>query len=159
MRNNYFELVKLVELAKKLEIDIIECHKCLNLNDNISDFDINGYEREYETELKKAKEIGNEYAIQIKDSVDFGESEDNQTSENVKCVEPWRFMLINQKGDVYPCCHIYGTPLGNVYKQTFEEIWNGEIIKKMREDIQEKGYSDICLGTPCSKMIGVKARE
>ena len=150
MRNNYFELTLLVKLAMELEIDAIECHKCLNLNDNIKNLDINGYEKEYEIELNKAKEVALNCNIEIRDSIDLGEVKEKG------CIEPWRFMLINQQGDVYPCCHIYGTPLGNVYKQTFEEIWNGEEVKKMRKDIQEKGYADICVNTPCPKMIGAK---
>jgi|GEM_PF-4400130 len=65
-----------------------------------------------------------------------------------KCTLPWDFMLIQTNGDVYPCCNS-GYKLGNLNKESWENIWNGpramELRKKFRNNILPKE----CVDKPC----------
>lgn len=64
------------------------------------------------------------------------------------CLFPWTHMYIHTTGDVYPCCiaepgdrHL---SLGNVKKQTIEEIWNGDAYKTLRKNMVEGIQSPNC---------------
>lgn len=59
---------------------------------------------------------------------------------NAVCYQPWYFSLISTDGDVYPCCHhsIHGNSLGNVFKEGFKEIWNGEKMQSFRRLLKKR---------------------
>jgi radical SAM protein with 4Fe4S-binding SPASM domain len=53
----------------------------------------------------------------------------------ISCNRPWETMTITWDGDVVPCCYDYDKkePLGNVSSQTLRAIWNGEPMRRLRE--------------------------
>jgi radical SAM protein with 4Fe4S-binding SPASM domain len=65
------------------------------------------------------------------------------------CLQAFRTIHINTLGNVYPCCagETLGRDsliLGNLYEQSFEEIWNGKKIQKLRRRLIEKEYLPAC---------------
>lgn len=64
----------------------------------------------------------------------------------IKCLYPFTFLEFHPKGDVFCCCPAWtkAGPVGNLYKQTIEEIWNGPRIKKIRKNIYENNYQQVC---------------
>lgn len=52
------------------------------------------------------------------------------------CHYLWRGpMYVKQNGDVYPCCQSYmldGAPVGNLERETLEQIWNSEGMRNLR---------------------------
>ena len=50
------------------------------------------------------------------------------------CEEPFQRLLIQNNGNVVPCCSFFGGELvvGNIYKNSIYEIWNNEKMKKLR---------------------------
>ena len=74
------------------------------------------------------------------------------------CLKPFENLEIHKDGNVYPCCPDflkYKTSAGNIEKEDFEKIWNGEIYTDLRQRVLNGDYSmckrDICFYTPCSK--------
>jgi radical SAM protein with 4Fe4S-binding SPASM domain len=63
------------------------------------------------------------------------------------CEYPWRYLSVKVDGDVYPCCWL-SKPMGNVLRQSVEEIWNGERYRRLRGSIADGSYS-ICRGAHC----------
>lgn len=61
----------------------------------------------------------------------YGESE---TVRNTNCIWPYMLLLVNAYGDVVPCFKPGCNPgtIGNLHKSTFQEVWNGEDIQKIR---------------------------
>ena len=63
------------------------------------------------------------------------------------CQKPWDEIHINPDGGVMPCCTMSGTigwdnkVLGNLYLQTLDEIWFGEVVQNMRKDLMELDFS------------------
>ena len=54
---------------------------------------------------------------------------------------------IDAKGNIWPCIAHLGTMelcYGNIYKQTFDEIWNGEGRKQVLEKLYSKDINKIC---------------
>lgn len=62
--------------------------------------------------------------------------------KNFQCSAPWEGMFINPDGDFRVCCA--GKSLGNLNKNSLEDILYGEELTKVRTDILENGYSDYC---------------
>jgi radical SAM protein with 4Fe4S-binding SPASM domain len=62
------------------------------------------------------------------------------------CLLPWFSMYIVVNGDVRPCCSFADQEtlvLGNLLRQSFEEVWNGEKYRKLRQDSIDRklGYT------------------
>ena len=54
-------------------------------------------------------------------------------NKNTYCYYLWEEAFINDKGNVYACCHQKSGILGNIYKNTLEEILHFSKIKKLRQ--------------------------
>jgi radical SAM protein with 4Fe4S-binding SPASM domain len=56
------------------------------------------------------------------------------------CPYPWFSFTIASNGDVVACCRDleHKTILGNLFRQEFEDIWNGEKYQALRRDLAEK---------------------
>jgi radical SAM protein with 4Fe4S-binding SPASM domain len=52
------------------------------------------------------------------------------------CRRPWDTMAILANGDVLPCLTWTRPPLGNLARQSFEEIWLGEETEKLRAEFE-----------------------
>ncbi|MBE7704862.1 MAG: radical SAM protein [Cyanobacteria bacterium SIG29] len=66
------------------------------------------------------------------------------------CKHPFNTVQIQNTGEVYCCC-CYWTDFysfGNIFEQTFDEIWNGEKAKEFRKQFIENNYKycnlDVC---------------
>jgi radical SAM protein with 4Fe4S-binding SPASM domain len=65
------------------------------------------------------------------------------------CLNPWLSVSIQSNGNVSSCCFAWGDPntYGNLHNQSLEEIWNGEAVKRLRED-HRRGFAhlpDLCM--------------
>ena len=60
-------------------------------------------------------------------------------SSNIFCKMPFYFVEIFPNGDVFPCCPAYcnSYSFGNIYKQSFKDIWNGEKAQNFRKTMYE----------------------
>lgn len=58
-------------------------------------------------------------------------------SAPVTCKMPWLRMTVKWDGDVVPCCFDYDKRyvLGNVKEQSLAEIWNGEPMRALRQEM------------------------
>lgn len=65
---------------------------------------------------------------------------------NSFCAYPFYSLNIWADGSVSPCCSFYGEylKLGNIHQQTLKEIWQGEKIRKIRQEIAEKKFNPVC---------------
>lgn len=71
------------------------------------------------------------------------------------CDHPWtHFEVNNANGDVTMCCD-NGTVLGNVNKNSVQEIWNGEGYRAIRTRMAEEGAHAFCPHT-CPVLQGGK---
>ncbi|NQT23152.1 MAG: radical SAM protein, partial [Candidatus Omnitrophica bacterium] len=65
-----------------------------------------------------------------------------------KCLFLWRATFIHPNGDVHPCESLK-YPIGNIYKEEFDKIWNGKKYIKLRK-LLKKGLLPAC--TRCCKL-------
>ena len=68
-----------------------------------------------------------------------------QNGQKIKyCDMLHKRMYVSPGGDVTPCC-VFGTPvLGNVNKNTVEEIWNGDAYNEFRRRFRSSDPFDCC---------------
>jgi MoaA/NifB/PqqE/SkfB family radical SAM enzyme len=70
-----------------------------------------------------------------------------------KCEAPWRWLVVNNRGDCLPCCYLQGT-VGNLERQTAEEIWNGTPMQELRSSIAGGEVHPLCQGASCRYVRG-----
>jgi organic radical activating enzyme len=76
------------------------------------------------TDLVRATELTEREEFLLKDSRTF-------------CIYPWIHLHAYPTGEAYPCCHAEMKPgvVGNCRTNTLEEIWSGEPMQKLRNDM------------------------
>ena len=63
------------------------------------------------------------------------------------CEKPFKYVYIMPNGNVF-LCGWSTKPVGNLLKQTLEEIWNGDTAKEIRESIRDNSFR-YCKTTGC----------
>ena len=54
------------------------------------------------------------------------------------CRRPWDTLAIHANGDVLPCMSWTRPPVGNLSRQSFDEVWNGEALASLRAEFEER---------------------
>jgi radical SAM protein with 4Fe4S-binding SPASM domain len=70
------------------------------------------------------------------------------------CKMPFRRLAIFADGRVAPCCSLYSNNLivGNINEQSLKEIWDGDEINALREELIEGNLRPVC--EACLKSVG-----
>ena len=67
------------------------------------------------------------------------------TESRTFCIYPWIHLHAYPTGEAYPCCHAeMKHPVGNCRQNTLEEIWHGEPMKRLRQDMLEERENATC---------------
>lgn len=71
---------------------------------------------------------------------------DQEIIKNSFCSGPFFSLSIWADGHVTPFCTFYDLklPLGNIYKESLKDIWNGEKLREIRERLISKKFNPIC---------------
>jgi|SRR5580658_2083088 MoaA/NifB/PqqE/SkfB family radical SAM enzyme len=72
------------------------------------------------------------------------------------CRAPWEWALVSTDGDVRPCCFAPGT-LGNLNQASFDEIWNGKEMQRLRGDLLAGVVNRICDKAVCKYVKNTEA--
>lgn len=69
------------------------------------------------------------------------------------CPHPFDRALISVPGDVYTCCSAWTNfPIGNIFKDSLERIWNSQKAQSIRESIFD-GTFRYCDKNKCPRMV------
>ena len=60
------------------------------------------------------------------------------------CRFAWREVYISYEGDVSPCDHQNRPVVGNVFRDKWEDIWNGEEYQKLRSGLHSGTPQSYC---------------
>lgn len=68
------------------------------------------------------------------------------TESRTFCIYPWIHIHAYPTGEAYPCCHAEMKPgvVGNCRTQTLEEIWQGEPMQRLRDDMLNEREHPAC---------------
>ena len=76
----------------------------------------------------------------------FSANWNEMTDKYANCSVPWYACEITANGDVAPCHIFYDLVVGNLYEQSFDEIWNSNKYRIFREYMKEHKLMSICPG-------------
>lgn len=62
-----------------------------------------------------------------------------------RCMVSYFIAQIIANGDVIPYTRCYNVALGNIRRQSFDEIWNGKKMRKFRRDLRRYGQLPACV--------------
>jgi len=65
--------------------------------------------------------------------------------DSLFCYWPWRSCFINYDYLVYPCCYFRNRAMGDIRKQSFKEIWKGDLYRHFRNTIKLNQLETECL--------------
>jgi len=144
---NLQEVPAIVRLAAELRVD----H--LTLQTSLTDWgkkEINDYNESIRVRLESGEmtAILNEARrVAAELNVDLRIFTQDYYSRKNKCPWPWKRAFIAANGDVVPCCIIADADtmkMGNVFEESFSEIWNSGKYRELRRRIRKHELYDFC---------------
>ena len=61
------------------------------------------------------------------------------------CMYPWIHLHAYPTGEAYPCCHSdMHQPVGNCQQQSMKEVWSGDKMKELRDDMLNDRENSMC---------------
>ena len=148
-RENYNSLWGAIEKLKNVG-NIIMMHTIpLFMTKHMQKLGIKALEMEkYKKLLQKWQEDIDKYNLKWELSPDIQQVEYDPVSFMKKkhniCFSPFEDPTINIDGEIVPCSRLQHLGLGNVFKEGFNEVWNGKKMKKFRAEQLEGNYGDLC---------------
>ncbi len=145
MHENLAELPEIPVLAKSLGINGITFGRFLSFKENSgSELSLSELKEVYPKIKKKAKELGIRAILP------------SLASNKWKCNFPWTTCYISSDGSIAPCCYVTQrgseevlekNTFGNIFKQSFAEIWNNEKYVSFRRAFANGHIPEVC--KPC----------
>ncbi len=141
LKENAHELLKSVQLYKDIGADNLQIKPYSHHPLSSNDFSVN-----YSQYLHLKEELEKFNSDKFK--VFFRKDTLQRIKEGATydyCYGLPFFTVINEKGDVQPCLLFYDYPefsYGNLYKQSFSEIWRGEKRKEILKKLNQKGVKE-----------------
>ncbi|MBD3256319.1 MAG: radical SAM protein [Candidatus Lokiarchaeota archaeon] len=84
---------------------------------------------------------------------------DNMIDQYETCYVPWVSTDITATGEVAPCHIFYDLVMGNIYEQSFEDIWNNKKFQLFRDYMNKFKLMPICYGCCILYLAGKKKRS
>jgi len=144
---NLHEIPALVRLAKELGVDSINLQTALTnwgkqeMDDYNETIRVSPGSAQVDAVFREAVRIAGEIHIDL-----HIWREDFYTQLN-KCPWPWKRAFVAANGDVVPCCILADSDtirMGNVFEQSFAEIWNSPQYRDFRYRIKSHRLHDFC---------------
>lgn len=75
-----------------------------------------------------------------------------KTRPRKPCFLLWRFLVVHYDGTVVPCCmdFVRQMPVGSIMEKSIDELWNGPVMKRLRELHIGGRYEEAPLCRDCS---------
>ena len=148
MRQNHKELINILYLAEKLEIDSVR-FKPLDIWDVLQNKKILVKKETLEETLKETLYLArntnvNHNLKNLLDNFDIY----YRPKEKIPCYSPWTELYIQYYGGVRLCCEFYSKKddIGNILEEdSFRKIWNGFKMRKIRKEFKKGNlYFSVC---------------
>jgi MoaA/NifB/PqqE/SkfB family radical SAM enzyme len=140
IRENLYELSKIVELASQLGIEVIIINTLRVVNKGLaveeqSPTNFPELAREIlSVAQRRAKELGVTFSYP-----DYRRH--HQEGRIDVCRQPWDTLVVADDGTIFPCCS-YRPALGNIFKDNVKDVWNSRNFRLVRSLVRKE--NSIC---------------
>jgi MoaA/NifB/PqqE/SkfB family radical SAM enzyme len=159
MRVNRHEVVDFIRLAVNLGVDVVELRALNEIQEDVQvqkgDFLFDYKEQmlsleELEEVRIEAEKAAFEMGIILDCQYKVSEEETYYIflpiefqDMDIKCTQPWRFLLPYQNGDTVGCCYM-NESLGNWREKGLDVLWNSQRMQNMRKEMATGTLSSEC---------------
>ncbi len=143
MRRNIEELPALIDLAADLQIKTINVIYLTVHGDSIREESLFYHQDLANKVFIQAKEKAASIGISLnlpelfKENYKTNNGGQNLFKNKYRCFDPWSLVMIDNDGDVKPCCNYEGA-LGNLNGEKFIDIWNNKKYQNIRKSFKTK---------------------
>lgn len=127
--NNYQEMPLFVELAKSLNVSQISFGQYMSSGPDTEQNTLLKIKSQYNDILKKVDEASRKFGVEVfyrRFGENLGLSPNN-------CMFPYEWCFVMPNGDMTPCCYLGDISMGNVFNNSFESVWFGQKMQKIRK--------------------------
>jgi radical SAM protein with 4Fe4S-binding SPASM domain len=145
LKENIDELPEFVKFAEKIGIKKIIAQTIQGKEDYKKNYGRDAKENIIHSREELEKKINEARKLAKEKKINFIFDEES----NSGCVWPWRNIYITWNGNVTPCCKILDYKkfgMGNILKEDFWKIWNGEQYQMFRKLLKERKAPLPCRG-------------
>lgn len=127
--NNYEEMPLFVELANSLNVTQVSFGQYMCNSLDTEKNTLLNIKNEYNYILTKVDEASRKFKVEVIYRR-FGE---NLGLSSDSCRFPFDWCFLYPNGDITPCCYLGDITMGNVFDDSFESVWFGEKMQKLRK--------------------------
>lgn len=147
-QDNIHQVEELVDLSASLKIDKINFRALglVGIEDKVQELMGRANKEKFRELLVRANKKSDTLGIKtnlptlVKD-LDFywNRYSKSKPSKVMGCLYLWLQLFVSAEGEVAPCCALFmdeGVSMGNVFKEGFDSVWNGERFKEFRHQMK-----------------------
>ncbi len=163
IKENIAELPDFIRLAGKLGVDKVVVQDLILLDESLRSHTLTPYaelaKSFFLVALKSAREVGIHLLPFVPvyflptDSESF--QEDGKLDSRISaqtCLDPWIYFRVSSEGEIKTCCYS-DQIMGNLYKESLTDIWNGEKYRYFRRKVNTPDLPEDC--RKCPKKVGM----
>lgn len=163
---NYDQLDRLVDLAHELGCQYVGAANLTDANPHCASLRLTDEQRadlphHVRRASGRAHELGlSDYFDAVLAEPDYYRPKDLRNAEGLlraMCFEPWLTTIVHADGHVGPCCVYWEETAGNLASSSFQEVWTGPHLQKIREDILAGRLPGFCAKcSPAPPSLGAR---
>lgn len=145
MRSNVSELVPLVNLAKAIGVEVVNVFLLLAETEDMARESLYFHPDLADQEFLRAALAGKMLGVKVNVPPLFADKPvyAEAVCESHRCAAPWQSMTVNVDGSVAICCGGAGLA-GNLNTDSFDEVWNHPLRRKVRETVNTENELPCC---------------
>ena len=159
-KRNAEEFLDFILLAHTLGVTKVSANYLIVYREDLMDESLYYHQELGNRVFREAKALAKQLGIDLFMPKSFEEAEpEESTGKLVTCYEPWEFVYFRSDGMIQPCC-VNDTELGDITKQSFDEIWNGPVYQKFRKMVNTTRTNPNCaqcMGWGMRKVTDIEA--
>lgn len=137
MKRNIEQLPKLIEKASEHGVTHIVVFQLVVWDEQFEKDSLIDEPEMTRRVFQQSKDIADRLGVKIDLPVEIG-APDAKTSTATplpKCYQPWSYSYVRYDGEVQACCFSEKLTMGNLHEKSFQEIWNDQPYRKLRQSV------------------------
>ncbi|WP_163464610.1 SPASM domain-containing protein [Jiella pacifica] len=141
MLSNIHELPLLLRKASAVGVDAVNCRHLELYHEEMIAESLLGHEAYFNAIRQSAIDFAAAAGLRLNIGSELRKEEQEGGME--PCYIPFGSAVVLANGDVMACC-VPGSKVGNLSENSLEDIWNGDLYKKLRSSVNSPKPPSLC---------------